>query len=136
MTKAYSLTLILFLTGFLSKVNAQTSNVDSTLKALKQQVDLHEKAFNMLTENLNRCDREFRNGTTFMLAGLGAGAVGTGLIVFNSSPDGVKSDVPLLIIGAGGLSMIIGTIIMIDSHRWLGDGGALQFKGNALTYRF
>lgn len=70
--------------------------------------------------NLDKCHQEYKTGTIMTLVGLLAVAAG---IQAESSDMGGKE-----FIYAGAAFMTIGTVIHIDSHKWIGRCGKLPAK--------
>jgi hypothetical protein len=77
------------------------------------------------SECFRACQKEFITGAIISLAGLGISAVSLAL-------DPIKLGISL---GGSALSLI-GGIVMIDSHKWIGRAGRVHFTGNAVVFDF
>ncbi len=113
---------------FINCVNAQIdTNINMRLKTLELNNEI-------IQTNLKKCHKQWQNGLEVTGFGLGASIVGS-YMVFNSNNIGDASKVGQIFIGLGGLTSFIGTIIMLDSHRYIGKAG-LSFNSNGLVYKF
>ena len=115
-------------------VNSQTdSTINLRLNRLESNNDL-------IKTNLTKCHKQWTTG----LGVVGSGFIVSGFGILISSTNGVyKSSYNSVsnpkdgayIIGAGGLISLIGSIIMIDSHKYIGRTG-LNIQPGKITYTF
>lgn len=117
--------------GIKSIVNyVDNSNQINVLSAtdtvnLTQEIDYMKNCF-------RKSQAQFNSGSYCVYTGIGLGGIGV-LLSANKEP------VALPLIGVGGVLSLIGTILMIDSHKWIGKAGlGINGKGNTISvyYRF
>ena len=120
--------LLLVVLGISMSAMAQISN-DSLLARIKND----ERIIADISNNLALCHREFRTGTIVLFAGL-AGTLGTTILIKSDSHATARN------IGYIGSSFLIfsGSIIMIDSHKFIGDAGSISVspEGLKILYGF
>ena len=73
------------------------------------------------SECFNACHREFKTGTIFTALGFGIGLLG-----------GFTESSGIYI--TGGVGVMIGGILMIDSHKWIGRAGRVHIRGTSIVY--
>ena len=98
----------------------------SELDSLKEKILKMDAAINTIHLNMVRSHNEFKTGTFLIIGGTALIVAG---VLIRKDKDGEvvrESNNALVHIGAGVTT--IGTIIQIDSHRWLGRGGRKKRK--------
>ena len=75
-----------------------------------------------IRNNLNNCHKEYRTGLIFIGVGIGVGTIGA---LTHTSVISI----------IGGVSGLVGTIIMIDSHKWIGRIG-IGVAGNGVNVKY
>lgn len=125
-------------------VNLATAQSDTTISIHLKQIEAN---VNHINTNLIKCHEQWRDGLGITVFGIGVSTLGVVIInqnynnytsgSHNIKPSNYKNNenVGLIITGVGGLTSLIGTIIMLDSHKYIGKAG-LGINGNAITYRF
>lgn len=110
--------LLIAVVFFSTSTNAQS--LDSTTTGKLNEITLH----------LDKCHRQHTTGVIFSMIGLVA--TGISLSAGTRGDDGIKNnkdnDNLVNIIGwGGGIMMLAGTIITIDSHKHIGRAGKVRF---------
>ena len=82
--------------------------------------------------NLSKCHKQYNTGTAFIITGSASSAFGA--FVSNSIDPTVRNTGGGFII-AGGLMLLTGLIIQINSHNYIGKAG-LSLSSNGVIYRF
>jgi len=109
---------------------------DSTTVKIINQLNAQAEAINRMSLYLDYCDGRYRTGTTMAMSGVGI--TGAGLLI-NSLGNGEgnsNSNAPIIVSGLGGLLTLIGGILIVDSHKWIGRAGRVKVDSNAITYKF
>jgi hypothetical protein len=108
---------------------AQTDSTEYKLHQLKQGMIY-------MRENFNECHKEFRAGMITSFVGV-AVSVGGAVTKPSERIDGSKNYTlqTILLIGGSAVSLI-GMIVVIDSHKYIGRAGNWQFNGNSITSGF
>lgn len=122
-------------------VNGQVdTSINSRIKVIENQTLT-------MQNNLNKCHKQWVDGLGINIFGLGVSALGVVIVNQNYNnysansgnikPSNYKNNenVGLIITGVGGLAMLVGTIIMIDSHKYIGKAG-LGIDNNGIVYKF
>jgi len=122
------ITLIILSILTINFVNAQ---VDTTINMRLKKVELNNE---IIQSNLKKCHNQWRDGLGITVFGLGTSIIGS-YMSLNADNIGDKSNVGIIIVGVGGITSLIGTIIMLDSHKYIGKAG-LNIEANGLVYRF
>lgn len=91
--------------------------------SLKQKVLRMDLAVNNIHYNMKKHHDQFRSGATITAGGTALALVGIILIADRKDANTIG---PTLSI-AGGIGLTLGSIIMVDSHKWIGRG-ALKSK--------
>jgi len=111
---------------------AQDTTTVQIINALNKQAE----AINRISLYLDYCDGRYRTGTIMAMSGLGI--TGAGLLI-NSLGNGEgnsNSNAPIVVSGMGGLLTVIGGILIIDSHKWIGRAGRVKVDKNSISYKF
>lgn len=117
------LTLFVILNALL--VNSQT---DSTINLRLNRLEQNNE---VIKTNLTKCHKQWTTG----LGVVGSGFIVSGFGTLISATNGSNPKDGAYIIGAGGLISLIGSIIMIDSHKYIGRTG-LNIEVGKITYKF
>lgn len=102
---------------------------------------LHKKIENLESDIYNikhdfmAFNRQYNTGTRLYLIGIGMIYTGSYLIL---REDKIRSvpDFPILLLFGGSALQIVGFIIQLDSHKYLGGGRSLTLGSGGLSYRF
>jgi hypothetical protein len=116
----------IFLFTVCINAKGQTTN-DSLLSRIKND----EKIILEMSNNIAYCHSEFRTGTIISAIGM-LGAIGTAVILKSDSYQNARN------IGFIASSVLIfsGCIVMIDSHKFLGDAGSVSVSPNGLKISY
>lgn len=126
--------LILFFISITEISFAQTS--DST-KIRLEKLELQMKN---LQWNLDKCHKQFRIGfLTILGGGIVTASAFSPIIPSENNPSyipGSIAETKKILVITGSAIQIIGLIVLIDSHSYIGDCKNLSFKGNGVSYSF
>ena len=84
-----------------------------------------------MRENLDKAHKQFRVGTSMLLAGT---LLSIGGAAITSDPGSSMEKVKTGVMITGGVLALAGAIFMIDSHRYIGKAGRWTFSGDTITY--
>lgn len=106
------------------------AQVDTT----KMRANQAQVALIYMRDNLNQAHKQYRTGSSLFYGGLVLTGVGV-LIPVSEDENGTKDyGTRNFTIGIGALFSLIGSIVMIDSHKYIGRAGKWKFSGNSITY--
>ena len=115
---------------------------DSTIKMQADTIDRIrrlEMASIYMRDNLIRAHNQYSNGLGIL--GLGAAIATIGVVInpeITVHTDGSETkDYTLknIITGVGCIGMLVGSIMMIDSHKYIGKAGRWTYTGNGIVYK-
>ncbi len=115
----------LILIIFLSPLFAH-SQIDSTEIKIAQL----KSGIIYMRDNLKKCHSEFSTGMSISFAGMFVGIASVAI-----TTDKEKDLRDILLIAGGGLT-IIGSVIMWDSHKYIGRAGNFRFSSNSISLAF
>lgn len=125
---------ILF-TCFLNiNINAQSTDtvgVSNRFKSIEKKILELETNTELAQFNLYKCHKQWNDGLGVCIFGLGATTLGTIMITEGE----INNEVSITTTCVGGLATLIGSIIMIDSHKYIGKAG-LKLNQNGIVYVF
>lgn len=84
-----------------------------------------------MRDNLDKSHHQFREGLYFTIGGL----IVTGGGIMLQYPKKMDSG-NFVLISLGGVLTTLGTVFMIDSHKFIGRAGRWNFNGNSITINF
>jgi len=119
---------------FIFTMNILQSQVKDSLTELRlTQLETNTK---ILQSNLAKCHKQWIHGGGLNIAGVGFMGIGTWLLV-ETTTNPIRKDptVGYCMIGAGGILSLIGTIVMLDSHKYIGNSG-LSIQNGGIVYKF
>ena len=122
--------IILILTTF-SIFNSTYAQSASTIEMRLKKLELNN---DIIQKNLYKAHKQYRDGLGMTIFGIGATIMGSSMSINDIKSKG-NGDVGFIIGGTGVLMLIIGNIIMIDSHKYIGRAG-LGLNKNGITYTF
>lgn len=109
--------------------------IDST-KTIESRLLELEKNTEILQSNLTKCHNQWGYGAGVTGAGIGFSGIGTWLLIeTNTNPTQKDPTVGYAMIAGGGLLQLIGTIVMLDSHKYIGKAG-LSLSNGGIKYTF
>ena len=127
--------LFVFVIGMMAlQYYGQTIDSLNKFKSIESRLLEVETNTSILQSNLSKCHKQWVDGLGVCVFGVGASVIG-GYMSINANYNGDKSNVGLIITGVGGLTSLIGTIVMLDSHKYIGKSGLGLSKGG-ITYTF
>ncbi len=103
----------------ISSSKAQSQSSQLAIDSLKNEISQIKLQMNSVQTNLNLCHRKYKIGTTVMIVGFAV--TGIALLTLESHPTSNQpalNGVELVVVGFG--VSLIGEIIQIDSHKWIG----------------
>lgn len=109
---------------------------DSTTVKIINQLNVQAESINRMSLYLDYCDGRYRTGSIMAISGVGI--TGAGLLI-NSLGNGEgnsNSNAPIIVSGIGGLLTLIGGILIVDSHKWIGRAGRVKVDKNSISYKF
>lgn len=90
----------------------------------------------ILQTNLDKCHKQWIHGGGLNIAGLGFMGIGSWLLIETSTnPTQKNPTVGYAMIGVGAILSTIGTIVMLDSHKYIGKSG-LSIQNSGIVYKF
>ena len=109
--------------------------IDST-KTIESRLSELETNTQILQSNLAKCHKQWIHGGGLNIAGVGFMGIGTWLLI-ETTTNPIQKDptVGYAMIGCGGLLSIIGTIVMLDSHKYIGKSG-ISISNGGIKYTF
>lgn len=108
-------------------LTATGGHAQSDYDSLKQKILKMDAAINTIHLNLTKSHKQFKTGTLIMIAGAAMSLVGVQIISKEAGDSNNNYDKPHLLYGGLALTTV-GTIIQIDSHKWIGRGGRRERK--------
>ncbi len=135
--------IIILFTLLSFNINAQmfgdTLKIKPVDTLVLEQLSPSEVNANMQIMQLNliKCHKQWNIGLTATVFGMGSVVIG-GIITIsdNIDPSHDKSNkTGLIFSGVGGLIMLVGEVIMLDSHKYINKAG-LGLSNKGLVYRF
>lgn len=124
--------------GLLS-IQSFSQNSDSLItnefKLIKQKILALETNSEIIQSNLNKCHKQWSLGLGVNVTGLAAAGIGTWTLIETTTNPTQKDTVSYAMIASGGLLYLIGTFIMLDSHKYIGQAGLSVSKGG-IVYTF
>jgi len=126
------LLIILVLLPALSFSQVQDSINSKIVTALQEQA----RAINRMSTYLDYCDSEYRTGTILTMSGIAAGSAGLLFEGLGNGQGNENSNAPVIVAGIGGLLTLIGTIVIVDSHKWIGRAGRVRLDANKIVIDF
>lgn len=131
-----ALLLTIGLLSFQSFGQTPDSLITNEIKLIKQKILALETNTEILQSNLNKCHKQWSLGLGINAAGLGFSGVGTWLLIETSTnPTRKDPTVGYAMIASGGVLSLIGTLVMLESHRYIGEAG-LSFSKGGIVYTF
>lgn len=126
--------LFVFVIGMMA-LPTYSQVIDST-KTIESRLLELEKNTEILQSNLNKCHNQWGYGAGVTITGFGFSGIGTWLLIesdkYSTSND---QTVGYAMIAGGGLISLIGTIVMLDSHKYIGKAG-LSLSNGGIKYTF
>jgi hypothetical protein len=113
--KAYILPIVILFTAYHI---GHAQDLDS----LKHKILKMDLAINNIHYNMVRSHKEFQVGTLFIITGAALTTIGTLLIIDEPGDLPNNNKNPALLYAGAGM-MTIGTVIQINSHKWIGRAG-------------
>ena len=130
------LTLVIGLLSIQSFSQTSDSLITNELKLIKQKILALETNSEIVQSNLNKCHKQWSLGLGVNVAGLAAAGIGTWLLIeTTTNPTQKDPTVGYAMITGGGLLYLIGTFVMLDSHKYIGQAGLSVSKGG-IVYIF
>jgi len=112
-------------------INFVNAQVDTTISMRLKKIELNNE---VIKSNLKKCHNQWKDGLGVTIFGFGTSIIGS-YMSLNANNIGDKSNVGIIITSIGGITSLIGTIVMLDSHKYIGRAG-LNIESNGLVYRF
>jgi len=100
-----------------NKKKVKTQNIQNDIK-----MDLLINDINNIKQNLEKCHKQYKLGTNFIIGGLSATFVGSYFIfesIDNSNSNSNYGSIGTILTLLGGISTIVGCAIQIDSHKYI-----------------
>lgn len=94
------------------------------------------KAIMFITNNLHESHSQFKIGTGFFFVGTAGVIIGTVMKPHYDMDNKVKYDGKIAVVAIGGVLQLIGSILWIDSHKWIGRAGRLEWQGDKIVLKF
>ena len=118
-------------------VNFATAQSDTSINIRLKQLETNVYQINV---NLLKCHNQWNTGLKVVIGGVAASGLGTVLIISDANNPAISnknSVAGLTIAGVGGLMTLVGTIIMLDSHKHLDIGRTgVSISPNGIIYKF
>lgn len=114
------LLLLLFISA-----NSYGQVADTSMNA---RMEIMEKNMYKLTENLRSAHSRYRIGTKGLI-------VGSGLIAWGAAST-APLDTKQLFVFSGSFINLLAAMIMIDSHKFIGRAGRLEYDFNSIKWNF
>jgi hypothetical protein len=115
--------LILLIPAFSFSQQADT-NQTVTTEQLKQAM-IHMRT------NLDKSDKQFKRGVQILIAGI---AISTWSTFVASNDNSWRQRSTPYWMGLGAAAIIAGTVVMIDSHKFIGRAGRWEFSPGTIKY--
>lgn len=116
-------------------INLASAQSDTSINIRVKQLETNVTQINT---NLFKCHKQWGNGLKVVIGGVAVS--GLGFAIVNQSLNNTTNkdgSAGLIVMGAGGLMTLVGTIIMLDSHKHLDIGRTgLNISPNGIIYRF
>ena len=112
-----------------SIMNAQ---FDTTINGRLKRLELNNE---VIQNNLIRCHKKWTKGLNISGVGFMVTVFGGYTVMNYNNNSNSTTNIGLVITGTGGLLSIIGSLIMIDSHKYIGRSG-IGIGSNGITYNF
>lgn len=118
---------------FIFTMNILQSQVKDSLTELRlTQLETNTQ---ILQSNLAKCHKQWIHGGGLNVAGLGFMGIGTYVLLTDKGSASNPNIVGYAMIGSGGILSLIGTIVMLDSHKYIGKSG-LSIQNSGIVYKF
>ena len=104
-----------------------------TLDSLSNDLKLLKGSIIYMRNNLNEAHKEFRTGAVLSMGGLTL--IGVGAVINSGDASNPNSSGGIFIF-IGSIAGLIGGIMIIDSHKFIGRAGNWRFEGNTIKYDF
>lgn len=105
-------------------------------KSVEQRLSELETSTTILQTNLTKCHNQWGTGIGVTGAGVGFSGIGTWLLIeTNSNPTRKDPTVGYAMIAGGSIIQLIGVLVMLDSHKYIGKAG-LSLSNGGIKYTF
>ena len=103
---------------------------------LSAQVDtVARQQIQNIKMNLEKCHIQHQDGAGLFIGGLSLSVLDTTVNMISIVDDGVSYPGLVAVSAISGLAAVVGSFVMIDSHRFIGKAGATKF-GVGVTFEF
>ena len=131
-----ALIFIIGLLTFQSFSQTTDSLMTNEFKLIKQKILALETNSEIVQSNLSKCHKQWSVGLGLNIVGYGFSGIGTWLLIeTNTNPTQKDPTVGYAMMAGGGLLSLIGTIVIMDSHKYIGKAGLSISKGG-IVYVF
>ena len=89
----------------------------------------------LIKNDLVQAHKEYQIGTGFIISGTSLIGIGSLIEYIRSTSTSSGTNPGIYLIGIGGLSNVIGYLIQIDSHKWIGRAG-IGLGGNGIILKY
>lgn len=128
--------LFVFVIGMIALQSKAQIDTLNKFKSIETRLLELEKNTEILQSNLTKCHKQWSFGIGVTSAGLGFSGIGTWLIIeTTTNPTQKDPTVGYAMIAGGGILQIIGTLVMLDSHKYIGKAG-LSLSNGGIKYTF
>jgi len=128
--------LFVFVIGMMALQSKGQVDTLNKSKSIETRLLELEKNTEILQSNLKKCDAQWSYGVGVNITGLAFSGIGTWLLIeTNTNPTQKDPTVGYAMIAGGGIISLIGTIVMLDSHKYIGKAG-LSLTNGGIKYTF
>lgn len=127
---------ILFLILSLITINLSSQTDSIRFKQIETKLSELDKNTQILQSNLDKCHKQWVRGGSLCVFGVVTTGVASGLYIQGIQDKSTETiATSKLFLGIGGLFTLVGSVIMIDSHKWIGKSG-LSVSNGGIVYKF